>query len=44
MLPPIWVYYELDGFYQNVRRFVQSRDESQLGGAGVDLLTTQILP
>jgi len=30
MEPPIWIYYELDGFHQNHRRYVQSRDDEQL--------------
>lgn len=33
MQPPIWVYYQLDGFHQNHRRYVQSRDEKQLSNA-----------
>jgi len=30
MLPPIWVYYALDAFHQNHRRYVKSRDDNQL--------------
>mmetsp|Transcript_63824 Transcript_63824/g.152224 ORF Transcript_63824/g.152224 Transcript_63824/m.152224 type:complete len:402 (-) Transcript_63824:231-1436(-) len=30
MQPPIWIYYELDGFHQNHRRYAGSRDEDQL--------------
>lgn len=30
MEPPIWVYYQLEGFYQNHRRYVKSYDPSQL--------------
>lgn len=30
--PPIYVYYELENFYQNHRRYVKSRDYSQLMG------------
>lgn len=30
MEPPIYVYYELDNFYQNHRRYVKSRDDGQL--------------
>jgi len=30
MTPPIWVYYELEGFHQNHRRYVKSRDNRQL--------------
>ena len=29
---PIYVYYELENFYQNHRRYVASRDNLQLGG------------
>eukprot|EP01138_Halocafeteria_seosinensis_P016365 gb/GECG01016696.1/.p1 GENE.gb/GECG01016696.1/~~gb/GECG01016696.1/.p1 ORF type:complete len:347 (+),score=35.19 gb/GECG01016696.1/:1-1041(+) len=30
MEPPIYVYYELENFYQNHRRYVKSRDDGQL--------------
>jgi hypothetical protein len=29
---PIYVYYQLDNFYQNHRRYVKSRDNEQLDG------------
>lgn len=29
---PIYIYYQLDNFYQNHRRYVKSRDNSQLAG------------
>ena len=29
---PVYVYYELENFYQNHRRYVQSRSASQLEG------------
>lgn len=29
---PIYVYYQLDNFYQNHRRYVKSRDNAQLFG------------
>jgi len=29
MEPPIWVYYQLDGFHQNHRRYVKSRSNKQ---------------
>ena len=29
---PIYVYYQLDNFYQNHRRYVKSRDNDQLAG------------
>lgn len=32
MQPPIYVYYELDGVYQNHRRYVKSRSDVQLKG------------
>ncbi|GBG00057.1 hypothetical protein Rsub_12801 [Raphidocelis subcapitata] len=33
MVPPIFVYYELDGVYQNHRRYVKSRSDVQLAGS-----------
>lgn len=33
MNPPLWVYYQLDGFHQNHRRYVKSRSDSQLRDA-----------
>lgn len=30
MEPPIWVYYQLDGFHQNHRRYIKSRSNKQL--------------
>lgn len=35
MAPPIFVYYELDGVYQNHRRYVKSRSDVQLAGKPV---------
>lgn len=32
MAAPVYVYYELHNFYQNHRRYVKSRDDSQLDG------------
>lgn len=32
MKPPIYVYYELDNYYQNHRRYVKSRSSLQLLG------------
>lgn len=29
---PVFVYYQLDNFYQNHRRYVKSRDNAQLKG------------
>ena len=29
---PVYVYYQLDNFYQNHRRYVKSRDSAQLNG------------
>ena len=39
---PIYVYYQLDNFYQNHRRYVKSRDNDQLAGTnkGVDDLSS----
>ncbi|BDA48170.1 ALA-interacting subunit 5 [Coccomyxa sp. Obi] len=31
MNPPVYVYYELDKYYQNHKRYVRSRDDSQTG-------------
>ena len=33
MEPPIFFYYELDNFYQNHRRYVKSRSDTQLEGS-----------
>lgn len=33
MEPPIWVYYQLDSFHQNHRRYVKSRDDNQIKAA-----------
>ena len=38
--PPIYVYYQLDNFYQNHRRYVKSRSNKQLLG---NLLTEEEL-
>jgi len=35
MEPPIWVYYQLDGFHQNHRRYVTSRSNAQLSEGDV---------
>jgi len=32
MIAPVYVYYQLDNFYQNHRRYVKSRDYKQLMG------------
>ena len=32
MKAPVFVYYELDNFYQNHRRYLKSRDSDQLNG------------
>lgn len=39
---PVFVYYELDNFYQNHRRYVKSRSVNQLQGdslSGADVST-----
>ena len=33
---PIYIYYQLDNFYQNHRRYVKSRDNQQLAGTWKD--------
>ncbi len=33
---PIYIYYQLDNFYQNHRRYVKSRDNAQLAGTWKD--------
>ena len=38
--PPVMVYYQIDGFYQNHRRYVKSKDDEQLSGK--DLTLSQI--
>ncbi len=43
MEAPVYMYYELDQFYQNHRRYVKSRDDRQLKGelrSAADLTTT----
>ena len=35
--PPIYVYYQLDNFYQNHRRYVKSRSNEQLMGNWLDV-------
>ena len=32
MVAPVFMYYELDNFFQNHRRYVESRDNTQLKG------------
>uniref|UniRef100_A0A7S0FKI7 ALA-interacting subunit n=1 Tax=Pyrodinium bahamense TaxID=73915 RepID=A0A7S0FKI7_9DINO len=44
MEPPIWLYYQLNGFHQNHRRYVQSRDDSQLRDTGTPKYTEADLP
>jgi len=39
MEPPIWVYYELDGFHQNHRRYVKSRSNGQIEGRDEPTIT-----
>lgn len=34
MEPPIWIYYQLDGFHQNHRRYIKSRSNAQLRKEG----------
>ena len=36
MKAPVYVYYELDNFYQNHRRYVKSRSETQLNGGDTE--------
>eukprot|EP00906_Rhabdomonas_costata_P005088 RCo007628 len=35
MTPPVYVWYKLDNFYQNNRRYAQSRSDAQLAGQSV---------
>ena len=37
MEAPIMVYYQLDGFYQNHRRYVKSKSDDQLNGKDINL-------
>jgi len=32
---PVYLYYEIDGFYQNHRRYVRSIDVKQMKGKGI---------
>ncbi|KAJ6849339.1 ALA-interacting subunit 1-like [Iris pallida] len=41
---PIYVYYELDNFYQNHRRYVKSRNDAQLRDASKENQTTNCEP
>ena len=34
---PVYVYYQLDNFYQNHRRYVKSRSNEQLMGTELDV-------
>jgi hypothetical protein len=36
---PVYIYYQLDNFYQNHRRYVKSRSFDQLKGANLDVAT-----
>lgn len=40
MKGPVYVYYELDNFYQNHRRYVKSRSDSQLAGKAGSFFTS----
>jgi len=46
MEPPIWVYYQLDGFHQNHRKYVKSRSSTQLqeGGTSTPKVLEQEIP
>lgn len=41
---PVFIYYGLKNFYQNHRRYVKSRDDSQLLGKSVTTLNTECEP
>lgn len=41
MIAPVYVYYQLDNFYQNHRRYVKSRDYKQLMGENRTLADIQ---
>ncbi|KAF5809201.1 putative CDC50/LEM3 family protein [Helianthus annuus] len=44
MDPPIFVYYQLDNFYQNHRRYVKSRSDKQLRSAAYESSTKECEP
>ncbi|KVI10242.1 Protein of unknown function DUF284, transmembrane eukaryotic, partial [Cynara cardunculus var. scolymus] len=44
MKQPIYVYYQLDNFYQNHRRYVKSRSDSQLRNRGDENQTSDCKP
>ncbi|KAI3769000.1 hypothetical protein L6452_00096 [Arctium lappa] len=44
MKQPIYVYYQLDSFYQNHRRYVKSRSDSQLRNRGDENQTSDCKP
>ena len=41
---PVYFYYGLKNFYQNHRRYVKSRDDSQLLGYSVSTLNSECTP
>lgn len=44
MSPPVYIYYGLDNFYQNHRRYVKSKSDSQLAGTILGEAFTQTGP
>lgn len=43
-LPQVYLYYGLDNFYQNHRRYVKSRDDNQLLGKEVTSVSNDCNP
>jgi hypothetical protein len=44
MTAPVYVYYELQNFYQNHRRYVKSRSDKQLSGACAREFDVAVVP
>mmetsp|Transcript_22877 Transcript_22877/g.77938 ORF Transcript_22877/g.77938 Transcript_22877/m.77938 type:complete len:411 (+) Transcript_22877:115-1347(+) len=44
MEPPVWIYYQLDGFFQNHRRYIKSYDPHQLFESASPRTLTEELP